>query len=283
MSDLLDGGWNTVDHVSPTSLSLQVSDNIPIPVGGGQDLQELDNNTLVTVLGLNPSPEECTNKLLDECLHYTDLLPSTPIAFSPQDVSTTVHPTTYITDPHHLDCVTYTQPVTLTLDDYQGLEFIENLVTVSQAPEAVTPQEPCVSTTSESSTPATPATLSPPSDSEGPTTRRRRRQQDITKVKAPRQRRPKKTKIYEREDPFEDPVAEKRRQNAINAKKNRDNKKKLLEDLDDKVAAVTRERDDLEQEVKQLRQREQELRQELMSRYGVTFPPVVPSPHNSFC
>lgn len=67
--------------------------------------------------------------------------------------------------------------------------------------------------------------------------------------KAPRGRKvevTQKPKLYEREEPLSDPEEEKKRQNAINAKKNRDKQKNKMQDLDAQVNALTAERDSLE-------------------------------------
>jgi len=64
--------------------------------------------------------------------------------------------------------------------------------------------------------------------------------------KAPRRRRDPKPKLYQREEPLSDPEEEKKRQNAINAKKNRDKQKNRLQELDALVKSLTAERDALQ-------------------------------------
>ncbi|XP_045134814.1 RNA-binding protein 33-like [Portunus trituberculatus] len=66
-------------------------------------------------------------------------------------------------------------------------------------------------------------------------------------------------KLYQRTERFEDPVKEKKRQDAINSKKNRDRRAKELNDLRVKVDRFTKHRDNLLQEVHNLRQREANL------------------------
>merc|ERR1712179_14054 len=63
--------------------------------------------------------------------------------------------------------------------------------------------------------------------------------------KAPRRRRDPKPKLYQREEPLSNPEEEKKRQNAINAKKNRDKQKNRLQELDALVKSLTLERDEL--------------------------------------
>jgi len=60
-----------------------------------------------------------------------------------------------------------------------------------------------------------------------------------------RRRREPKAKIYEIEVPMSDPEEEKKRQNAINAKKNRDKQKNRLQELEILVNTLTSERDAL--------------------------------------
>jgi len=66
--------------------------------------------------------------------------------------------------------------------------------------------------------------------------------------KAPRGRKGEaapKPKLYQREEPLSDPEAEKKRQNAINAKKNRDKQKNKMQELEAQVTSLTSERDSL--------------------------------------
>jgi len=55
-----------------------------------------------------------------------------------------------------------------------------------------------------------------------------------------------KPKLYQRDEPLADPVAEKKRLNAINAKKNREAKKNRQQELEDQVKSLRGERDALE-------------------------------------
>lgn len=242
----------------------------PLQLPDGLDITHFDNSDLVKLLDID-GPTDNT-KLLDDCVNYTDLLP--PAYTAPQTTLQTTNYNNYF-DAHVLDTdsVPYTQPQPLTLNLDQDLNFIGRFVTQSQIPAAETTRVLVSDGTSQASTLPP---LSPPEETFAPETKPRRRQQqqqgDAPKAKPTRKRRPRKPKVYEREDPFEDLAAEKRRLNAINAKKNRDCKKKMLEELDEKVKAVTQERDKLEQEVQELRDKEQQLRNELVSRFGVTLP-----------
>jgi len=64
--------------------------------------------------------------------------------------------------------------------------------------------------------------------------------------KTSRRRREPKVKLYEHEDPMSDPDEEKKRLNAINAKKNREKKKNKLQELEILVKSLTTERDGLQ-------------------------------------
>jgi len=64
--------------------------------------------------------------------------------------------------------------------------------------------------------------------------------------KTPRRRRELKPKLYQREEPLSDPEEEKKRMNAINAKKNRDKQKNRLQELENLVKSLTSERDALQ-------------------------------------
>lgn len=89
------------------------------------------------------------------------------------------------------------------------------------------------------------------------------------KPRASRRQRPKKPKKYEMTEELCDPAEEKKRLNAINAKKNRDRKKDKLKELGDKVEAVTKERDTLLKEVEELKRRERQLREQLFSKHNI--------------
>lgn len=63
--------------------------------------------------------------------------------------------------------------------------------------------------------------------------------------KAPRRKRDPTPKLYQREEPLLNPEEEKKRLNAINAKKNRDKQKNRLQELEILVKSLTDERDSL--------------------------------------
>lgn len=64
--------------------------------------------------------------------------------------------------------------------------------------------------------------------------------------KVSRRRRELKVKLYERDEPLNNPEEEKKRQNAINAKKNRDKQKNKLQEMEVQVTSLTVERDSLQ-------------------------------------
>ncbi|KAK8754502.1 hypothetical protein OTU49_016511 [Cherax quadricarinatus] len=240
----------------------------------GVDLTQYDNNALVRFLDIEIPPED-TSKLLDTCINYTDLLPPANTSYNPLETNIQSN---YLTEPNVLDVESLPlfQPDTPNL--HQNLhqsQLIDHLVSECVAPAAGPPQVCVNAGINQVVTPTTVSTLATCVSQVRTKTNKQRRKQDAAdapKIKAQRKRRPRKPKVYEREDPFEDPAEERRRLNAINAKKNRDYKKKALQELDEKVQAVTQEKDKLEKEVEELKQREQQLREELASRYGVILP-----------
>jgi len=64
--------------------------------------------------------------------------------------------------------------------------------------------------------------------------------------KVSKRRRELKVKLYEHDEPLTNPEEEKKRQNAINAKKNRDKQKNKLSELETQVTSLTTERDSLQ-------------------------------------
>jgi len=72
----------------------------------------------------------------------------------------------------------------------------------------------------------------------------------------------KKRKLYEME-PLADPVAERNRLNAMNAKKNRDRKKQQLAEAEDEISRLREENDELRAEAGDVKDELAEARQEL--------------------
>lgn len=77
-----------------------------------------------------------------------------------------------------------------------------------------------------------------------------------------RQRRPPKTKVYDML-PFADVEAERKRQNAVNAKRHRDMAKQKMADMQSKLDEVIMERDNLKKLVENLQHNEEMLLQKL--------------------
>ncbi|XP_071513095.1 uncharacterized protein [Panulirus ornatus] len=209
------------------------------------NIHDMDIVTLVNVLGITPS-EDDRSKLLEEPGTYMDLLPPVPEASHGQSVSVQ----NKIVDLEDMQC---DQPQPVTLHREQGREFLEQLVSACQSDSIQASQ-----------------TASPPSQDVTPdNTKKRRRQNNAAtnpaRARQPKRRKQKPVKKYELKETLEDPVEEKKRLNAINSKKNRDSKKQQLAELDERVKKVTAERNKLEVEVQQLREREEELRKAIGS------------------
>ncbi|XP_063847131.1 RNA-binding protein 33-like [Scylla paramamosain] len=88
-------------------------------------------------------------------------------------------------------------------------------------------------------------------------------------------------KLYQRKERFEDPVQEKKRIDAINSKKNRDRRAAELEELRLKVERYTQQRDNLLQEVQELRQRETDLLSQMTQMPASPAPPRASTPAHS--
>lgn len=87
---------------------------------------------------------------------------------------------------------------------------------------------------------------------------------------APRRRnRPKKVKLYEMNQ-FEDNEKERRRKNAVNAKRHRNIAKDKMSKVENLLAAVTKERDFLKKEVEKLQRNEKSLLMKLSNMRVVT-------------
>lgn len=113
------------------------------------------------------------------------------------------------------------------------------------------------STSSVSSTSSLSANSSVPSPQNSSTPKQRRR--------------PRVPKVYDRTEPFADPELEKKRLNAISAKKNRELKKEQSATMKKKLENAMREKDELQRELREMKLREEALRTELEKK-GVTFP-----------
>lgn len=90
--------------------------------------------------------------------------------------------------------------------------------------------------------------------------KKRGRKRKYPEGAAPSRSRPKKTKVYE-QGPLQDEEQEKKRKNAINAKKHRDMQKNERERLAWQVKEITAERDSLQTENDSLRKQLQQLQQ----------------------
>lgn len=80
---------------------------------------------------------------------------------------------------------------------------------------------------------------------------------------APPKPKARKRKIYEIDEPLEDKEQERKRLNAVNAKRHRDLQKQAKEVLSEQLETVKVERDSLKREVEALRMKEVELSQQL--------------------
>jgi len=96
--------------------------------------------------------------------------------------------------------------------------------------------------------------------------------------KAKGRKREPKEKLYQRKEPLASPEEEKRRQNAINAKMNRDKKKNEKQELENLVKSLTAERDALQTENTQLKTKSQMFESQLKAVCKQFNVPVVTLP-----
>lgn len=105
-----------------------------------------------------------------------------------------------------------------------------------------------------------------PSSPPAPQRRRKRKSKNQDGIKTPppprRRRRPLKTKIYEMA-PFEDPERERKRLNALNARRHRELQKMNREKLKEELDAITRDRDTLKEQLEKMMKREADLMLEI--------------------
>ncbi|CAL4177853.1 unnamed protein product [Meganyctiphanes norvegica] len=95
------------------------------------------------------------------------------------------------------------------------------------------------------------------------------------KIKSRKGRKEPIEKVYEKPQILDDPKAERKRQNAIIAKNNRDKQKNRLVELEAQVATLTRERDELKASTQKYRHRSQVFEEQLRkvcNQFGI---PVV--------
>lgn len=267
---------NQVTYVPMEGDALQNPMNLVRPAEDPSGVWALDGLDFVRYLGLDPPVE---TKSLDDNYVLTDLLPSSS---EPPSLSSAVP--SIFDDDLSTDCL----PV---IQEAQVDMFINGIVqdranSNSGEPESLPPEggvisgghpqevTPAVSGGSaKGSKRAAPSRRSQParkSSASSPLTPSTNPSSASSSSARPR-RRNKKSKAYERKEPFADMDAEKRRINAINAKKNRDLKKshyeKMKKDLDDAIS----ERNALLEDLKRMRQHEEMLRTELEKK-GIEFP-----------
>ncbi len=116
-----------------------------------------------------------------------------------------------------------------------------------------------------------PASPNPQQPADAPKKRGRKRK--YPEGMAPSRRRPRKPKVYEM-GPLPDQHLEKKRLNALNAKKHRDLQKQAKQELTIQLELAKSERDRLQLTVNQYKQREQQLLQ-LLNQHGIAIAGLV--------
>ncbi|KAK7071319.1 hypothetical protein SK128_000225 [Halocaridina rubra] len=236
-------------------------------------LQYLDDNSLLATLGLEPTlANDNSNVKLraDTPYNYTELAPLTPLPVGSLSDNTyytidTEAPINNPLEPLQLNSTTY-----LSSPDIGNCENISQDTSVIIVSSSECETDPPVSIAfKEPLLESDPAVI----DTSGSVPQNECNSKAETPPKKRRRRnRPRKEKVYEISEPLQDPLKEKQRLNAINAKKNRDKKRDQLKNLDFRVKTVTRERDLLRAEVEMLRKRENELRRQFQEKYNRSLP-----------
>lgn len=271
----LDGSppMNQVTYVPVEGDALQHPMGIVRPAEDSSRVWALDDPAFVRYLGLGPPVE---TKSLDDNYVLTDLLPSSS---DPPSLSSALP--SIFDDDLSTDCVPVIQESQVDL-------FINGIVqdrATSNSDEPV-PLPPEGGVISEGHPQQVSTAVSGGSAREDRRAAPSRRSRPARKSSASSpssnsssagagsarsRRRNKKSKAYEREEPFANMNDEKKRLNAINAKKNRDLKKLQYEQMKKNLEDAIKEKNALLEDLKRMRQHEEKLRTELEKK-GIEFP-----------
>jgi len=196
-----------------------------------------NNEQLIHMLGLGEISDSNTGKLVDDIVRKLDI--DSYIGLAPAAVPTAAIGFEGLQEPQQVVVGSPYQP--------------PEVVSYVDLTPAITPfgyenssshysEDSNLSYTEDSTPPASPAEVKPLIPS---TPAANQDTRTSAGGKAPKRKRELKVKLYERDEPLSDPEEEKKRQNAINAKKNRDKQKNKLQELESTVSSLTTERDSL--------------------------------------
>jgi len=195
-----------------------------------------DNQQLIQMLGLGDCTDSNTGKLVDDIVRNLDIdsfiltpcgVPAAAIGFEglqePQQIIGTTYQQPEVVS--YVDLTPAITPFVYENSPYHNSEDSSFSFNEDSSPPA-SPQEV------KHFVPSTQAEIKDNRPSAGGKVTKRRREL--------------KVKLYEHDEPLTNPEEEKKRQNAINAKKNRDKQKNKLSELETQVTSLTTERDSLQ-------------------------------------
>jgi len=196
-----------------------------------------NNEHLIQMLGLDGYADSNTGKLVDDIVRKLDI---DAFIMSPNGVPAAAIGFEGLQQPQQVVGSPYQQPEVVSYVDLTPVITSYGYENNSPAPYS---EDSNFSFNENSSSPPSPQEVKPslpPSPADNTDTR------PSAGGKATKRRKELKTKLYERDEPLSDPEEEKKRQNAINAKKNRDKQKNRMTELENQVNALTAERNSLQ-------------------------------------
>jgi len=195
-----------------------------------------DNQQLIHMLGLDGFSDSNTGKLVDDIVRKLDI--DSYIGLAPSGAASPVIGFEGLQQPQQVVGTPYQSPEVVS---YVDLTPVITSFGYENNPSPYS-EDSNFSYTEDSSPPASPQEVKPLIPS---TPAANQDTRTSAGGKAPKRRRELKVKLYERDEPLSDPEEEKKRMNAINAKKNRDRQKNKLQELETTVSTLTTERDSL--------------------------------------
>jgi len=250
-----------------TTFEMDMFRNVSTLVSRKDALADMNNESVVQLLGLDGKVEQ--NRLLDDIVAHLGLdsfnkpTKVVPAAAAYEFDTTSVqgqqqHPVDYASENYQTPVYSYVDYSTTETQNNPNNEP-ENPVSLQEQSTFIPPYllTPPPSPQEVSTTyPQAPPPVVGNYDTQNP----------AVAGKTPRGRRKElKTKLYERNQPLSNPEEEKKRLNAINAKKNRDKQKNRMEELENLVASLTSEKETLQTTNSKLKRKCDAFETQLMS------------------
>jgi len=242
-----------------TTFEMDMFRNVSTLVSRKDALADMNNESVVQLLGLDGKVEQ--NRLLDDIVAHLGLdsfnkpTKVVPAAAAYEFDTTSVqgqqqHPVDYASENYQTPVYSYV--------DYSTTETQNNPNNEPENPVSLQEQNTFI--------PRFLLTPPPSPQSPPPAVGNDDTQNPAGAGKSPRGRRKElKTKLYERNQPLSNPEEEKKRLNAINAKKNRDKQKNRMEELENLVASLTSEKETLQTTNSKLKRKCDAFETQLMS------------------